>query len=101
MNTLFNNDDEIKIRICDRNIHKAMQITVGFYQRNKKLFVTIQPTSAYKLEFIDHLWLPFLDQPQYDIVVFSIINCHIYNIIVAKCKHGIGPNDIISFNEEL
>ena len=24
-----------------------------------------------------------------------------YNILVIKCKHGIGPNDIITFNEEL
>ena len=101
MNMLFNNYDEIKIRICDRNIHKAVQITVGIYQRNKELFVTVQPKSAYKLEFIDRLQLPFLDQPQSDIVVFAIITCHIYNIIVTKWKHGIVSNDIISLNEEL
>ena len=48
---------------------------------------------------MDHLWLTFLDQPQYDIVVFAIINFHIYNILVSKCKHGIGPIDIFTFNE--
>ena len=50
---------------------------------------------------MDHLWLPFLDQPQYDIVVFAIINCHIYNILVSKWKHGIFPIDIFTFNKEL
>ena len=53
------------------------------------------------MEFADYLWLPFLDQPQSEIAVFEIINFRIYNIVVKKCKHGIGPNDIITFNEEL
>ena len=53
------------------------------------------------MEFVDHLWLPFLDQPQSDIVVFIIITFQIYNILVQSWKHGIGPNYIISFNEEL
>ena len=54
-----------------------------------------------KLGFVDHLWLPFLDQPQSNIVVFSKINFQIYKIIVTKWKHGIGSNDKITFNEEL
>ena len=57
--------------------------------------------NACKLESADHLWLPFLDQPQSEIVVSVIITFHIYDIIVTKWKHGIGPNNIITFNEEL
>ena len=53
------------------------------------------------MEFADNLWLAFLDQPQYEIVVFAIINFHIYNILITKRKHGIGNNYKITFNEEL
>ena len=53
------------------------------------------------MEFSDHLWLPFIDQTQSDIVVFPIITFQIYNILVTKWKHGISTNDIIKFNEEL
>ena len=97
MNILFKNNNERKIRRCDINIHKDMQITVNLYQKNRKFFVTVQPKNACKLGFIDHLWLPFLDQPQSDIVFFEIMTFQIYNILVTKCKHGICPNDIISF----
>ena len=78
-----------------------MQIPVNIYQRTKKFFVTVQPENACKLEFADHLWLPFLDQSQTDIVVFTIINVHIYNTLVTKWKRGIGPNGIIALNEGL
>ena len=57
--------------------------------------------NAFKLEFSDNLWLPFIDQPQSDIVVFEIITFQIYIVLVTKSKHRIGPNDIITFNEEL
>ena len=57
--------------------------------------------NACKLGFVDHLWLPFLDQPQSDIVVFAMISFHIYNIIVSKWRHEIGPINIITFNEKL
>ena len=77
-----------------------MQITVDIYQTNKKFFVTFQPKNACKLEFSDHLWLPFLDQPQSDIVVFAIITFQLHNILVTKWKHRIGPNKIITFNQE-
>ena len=50
-----------------------MRITVNIYQTNKNLFVVVQPKNACKLGFSDHLWLPFLDQPQSKIVVFAII----------------------------
>ena len=69
--------------------------------KNKKCTVTIQPKNACKLEFLDHLWLPFLDHPHSDIVVFAVITFQIYKIIVSKWKHGIGTIDIITFNNEL
>ena len=53
------------------------------------------------MESADHLWLPFIDEPQSDFLVFEIIIFQIYNIIVTKWKHGICPDGIISFNEEL
>ena len=54
-----------------------------------------------KLEFAVFLCLPFCEQPHSDTVVFATITYQIYNILVTKWKHGIGPNDIISFNGEL
>ena len=54
-----------------------------------------------RLEFADHLRLPFLDQPQYDILVFAMITFQIYHILVSKWKHGIFHIDIITFNEWL
>ena len=68
-----------------------------YYQTNKKFFVTVKPKNACKLEFEDNLWLPFIDQTQSGILVCAIITFHIYNIRATKCKHGIGPNDIILF----
>ena len=59
-----------KRRIYDNIIHKDMRIPVDIYQRTKKVFVTVQPKNTCKLEFVDHLWLPFLDKPQSGIVVF-------------------------------
>ena len=78
---------------------KAMQINVYVYQINKKFFVTVQPKNARKLEFVDHLWLPFIDWPQSNIVVFAIFTFHRYNIILTVQKHGIGTNYIITCNE--
>ena len=84
---------------CDRSMRKSMRIPVEIHQTNKKFCVTVQPKHSCKLEFVDHLWLPFLHQPQSDIIVFAIINFQIYKILVKKSKHGIGPNIIIIFNE--
>ena len=53
------------------------------------------------MEFADNLWLPFLDQPQSDVVAFAIIAFHIYIILVTECKHGICPNGVITFNSWL
>ena len=76
-----------------------MRIPVDIHERNKKFTVAVQPKNACKLEFLDHFWLPFIDQPQYDILVFAITTFQIYNILVSKCKHGVGPIDLITFNE--
>ena len=76
-----------------------MIITVNIHQTNKKFFVTEKPKNACKLGFADHLQLPFIDQPQSDIVVFEIIIYHIYNILVQKREHGIGPKVILPLNE--
>ena len=79
MNMLFNTRDESKIISCDQNIPKPMRICVDIHETNKKFTVTVEPKNACKLKFADHLWLPFLDQPQSDIVVFVIINFRIYH----------------------
>ena len=71
MNILSKNNDEIKRSRCDRSIHKAMIIPVDIHQTNKKFSVTVQPKNASRLEFSDHLWPLFLDQPQSDIVFFQ------------------------------
>ena len=76
-----------------------MQIPVGIYQTNDEIFVIVQPKNACILEFADHLWLPFIDQHQSDIAVFARNTVQIYNNIVTKWKHGIVPNDILTFND--
>ena len=43
MNIMFKNNYERKIRRCDRNIKKAMQIPANIFQTNIKLFITVQP----------------------------------------------------------
>ena len=98
MNFLFKNIYGIKRRKYDMNIHKDMRIPVDIYQTNKKLLNTVQPKNTCKLEFADHLWLPFLDQLQSDIVVFATITFQVYNILAKKWKHGIGPNYIMSLH---
>ena len=95
---LFKAKDVRKGRICDRKIHKDMKIPVDIHERNKKFIVTVQPKNACKLEFVDNLLLPFLDQPQSHIVVFSVISFQIYRIIVSKWKFVIVPIDIITFH---
>ena len=71
INMLFKAKYERKIKRGDRNIHKAMSIFVDIHQKNKKFTVIFQPKNACKLGFADNLWLPFLDQPESDIVVFA------------------------------
>ena len=83
MNVLFNIKYDRKRKIFDRNIQKDMIITVDIHEKNKKLNITIQPKNACKLVFADNLWLPFFDQIQSDIIVFSMINFQIYQILVS------------------
>ena len=71
------------------NKHKGVRILYHIFQTNKKLFVTVNPINACKLRFSDHLWLPFLDQPQSDVLVFAIIYFEIYINLVIERKHGI------------
>ena len=70
-----------------------------FIEQNEKFFVAVQPKNAFKLEFVENLWLPFFDQPQSNIVVHAIITFQIYNILVTKFKREIGANDIINGNK--
>ena len=82
------------------NIHKAMRIPDGIFQTNHNSFLKVNQKGKYKLNFGYYLWLPYLDQPQSDVVVFAIIYFHIYIILVTDSKHVIRPNAIITFNEE-
>ena len=52
------------------------------------------------MKFSDHLWLPFVDQPQSDVLAFAIFYLYIFIIIVTYWKHGTVPNDIVIFNTE-
>ena len=67
VNTFFKNINQIKRKILDENLHKAMKITVNIYLKNKKFFITVQQKNVCRLKFADNLWLPFFDQPQSDI----------------------------------
>ena len=42
-NTLLKTNDEIKIRICDKIIHKDMIIPFDIHKDNKTISVTAQP----------------------------------------------------------
>ena len=55
----------------------------------------------YKFTFPDNLWLPFIDQPQSDEVVFAIISFDVYKYLVITWKGGIFINEIYTLNEKL
>ena len=61
-----------------------MRVPVDIHETNKMFATTVQPKNVCRLEFADHLWLPFLDQPQSDIVFFEIITFQIYHILVIN-----------------
>ena len=44
--------------------HKAKIIPDRTYKIENKPFVTTHPRNAYMVEFPDHIWIPFIDQPQ-------------------------------------
>ena len=56
----------------------------GFFQTNKKLFVTVHRKNACKMVFSHNSWLLFLDKSQSYVVVFEIIAFRVYNILVTK-----------------
>ena len=84
INTLCKNINGRKIRRQDKNTHKAMLSPVEIYLITKEFFVTVHPKNTFKLEFSYNLWLAFIDQPHYDILVFAVINFHMYKILVKK-----------------
>ena len=53
------------------------------------------------MEFADNLWLTYLDQPQSDVLVSSIIYFRTYKFLVTELKHIIVSNYIITLNEVL
>ena len=61
-------------------MHKAVIIIDGNFETNKRLFVKTNIKPPFKLEFSNHLWLPFLYQPQSDVIVFEITTLQIYKI---------------------
>ena len=52
--------------MCYKNIHKDVQIPVQIYQRTKKVLCYSSTKNDFKMEFGNNLWLPYIDQPQYD-----------------------------------
>ena len=81
------------------NIYKVVRSLGGIF-RPIISYLWLLIKNARKLEFSDHLWPPFIDRQQSDVVVFEIITFKMYKILVTQWKHGISPNDIITFNEE-
>ena len=62
---------------CDENSR-------WIFQTNNKLFVTVHPKNVCKLEFGDHLWLPFLNQSPSDVLAFAVTHFQIYRIQVKN-----------------
>ena len=82
------------------NKHKDMKFSCHICLKKYKLFLMVNPKNLCKLEFTDHLWIQYLDQPQSNVVFFEIITSvciHICNIT----ENEISTNDIITFNEGL
>ena len=55
MNNIFKKNNARKRRKLNINKHKAMIIPGRIYQNNKKLFITVIPKNACKMEFSDNL----------------------------------------------
>ena len=73
----------------------------SIFQNNKRLFIAVNPINACNLGFSDHLYLPFIDPTQSDVVFFAIIYICTYINHFTTWKHGISTNYIIVFNENL
>ena len=63
--------------------HKDIIIPLITWKIENKLFVTFNTRYAYRVVFPDHMWMPFLDQPLPDVVVFAIIYFDIYKYLVT------------------
>ena len=68
--------------------------------RTKK-HVTVHPINTWKMAFTDPLWLLFIDQPQSDVILFTIIYSEIYIISSNIMKSWISLNYIITFKSSL
>ena len=55
------------------NLYKAVINPDPICQNIKIIFVIVIPRNACKFELADHLYLPFLDQPHSDVIVFEIM----------------------------
>ena len=53
-----------------------MRIPDRIFQTNKKLYVTLNTKNIQNLEFDNHLWLPFIDQPKSEA-------CSFFNILFS------------------
>ena len=71
MKCMFKKNNATKRRKLNKNEHKAMIIPNLIFKTNKELFVTVNTQSVCTLGFSVHIWLPFLNQPQSDVVVLK------------------------------
>ena len=72
--------------------HKAMIIPDHICKNDKNMFMTVNHRNECKMEFSDNLWLQFIDKPQPNVVIFSIIYSDLYKNIVTKWDHGISTH---------
>ena len=61
---MFRANNGTKNNKYNKDIHKPMRILDDIFKTNNKLFVTVYSKNTCKVESADHLWLPFIDQPQ-------------------------------------
>ena len=73
---------------------------IWHFQTNKKLFVTVHPKNACKLEFYNHLWPTISRSHTVRCCILSMI-FQLYKKLVTQWKHVVIPNNIIKFNEHL
>ena len=93
----FQKDNGRKGIKLNQTRHKSMRNPERTCQN--KMLLPAHFKNAYKMKFTDLLRLPFLDQPESDVVVFAMIYSDIFEDLVTKRKHGIYKNDKVKFNE--
>ena len=94
---MFREKNGIKRRKLNVNKHKAIRITDRIFH----FVLEVNTRNACKMKFTDHLWLPFLDKPQSDDILFAMIYLSANKNIVTERKHVISKNGIIKSNETL